>query len=846
MFTNLKLRTKLLLAGCFLTFIPLVVMSGIVYNQNQGMVRLAEKESLRLAQEDFQHIIDSIYTLAESHQEVTDRNITSALKVAGEVLENMGGISFSDETVEWEMVNQYTKKTHSKSLPGMNAGNDWLGRTFASEKAVPVVDKVSDLLGVTCTIFQRVNEKGDMLRVATSVIKKNGKRAIGTYIPATNPDGAPNPVIAAVLSGKTFRGRAYVVNAWYITAYEPIRDAGGRIVGVLYAGIPQENVSSLRKAIMNVKVGKTGYAYVIDSTGSYAISQGGKRDGENILSLTDSAGLSFISEIVNKAAKLKGSEAGEQSYMWKDSSGRERLKTVKFVHFKPWDWIITAGTFEDELHETAERIDAVGDRVNLVLMGVLILSMLVTAVTWLYASSRIIRPINDTVERLKDIAQGEGDLTMRLNIKNRDEVGELAHWFNLFVEKLRAMLKEIGGTGETVSVSSTGLKALNERITENVNQTSTGAASVARASEEMNRNMESVTASTEEASTNVSMVAAASEEMNATINEIAQNTEMARTTTDKTVRLSRDLSKGMESLGKAASEINQVTTAITEISEQTNLLALNATIEAARAGDAGKGFAVVANEIKDLARQTAEATLEIRGNIQGVQDAVTTAGEQISEIDNVVGDVNNIVTTIATAVEEQSIATKEIAANAGQAASGIEQVTRNITDTSSIISDITGEVGGVSRSVDEILGRIIEANINSDEMNSLSLHLDTLTGQFKTGEKRFNIGQVKVAHLAWRSILEAVIQGRRQMTPEEVTSHRECEFGKWYFGPGQSMASEALFKEVGTYHEQVHAIAREIVSVYNSGNKEKAEKMLDDFKRVRLLLFEKLDALYLL
>jgi methyl-accepting chemotaxis protein len=124
-----------------------------------------------------------------------------------------------------------------------------------------VVDDVKELVGGTATIFQRMNRQGNILRVATNVEKLDNTRAIGTYIPAVNPDGIPNPVVSTVMQGKTYRGIAYVVNAWYITAYEPIFDGQGEIVGVLYVGVKQENVESLRQAILKTQVGETGYVY---------------------------------------------------------------------------------------------------------------------------------------------------------------------------------------------------------------------------------------------------------------------------------------------------------------------------------------------------------------------------------------------------------------------------------------------------------------------------------------------------------------------------------------------------------------------------------------------------------
>ena len=144
------------------------------------------------------------------------------------------------------------------------------------------MDKVSSLTGSFCTVFQRMNESGDMLRVATNVKTKDGKRAINTFIPSVEADGKRNPVVQAVLKGERYVGRAFVVDAWYVTAYEPIKDSDGKITGMLFAGTPESSSKSLREAFLKTKVGKTGYVYVLDTKGNYVISKDGKRDGELI------------------------------------------------------------------------------------------------------------------------------------------------------------------------------------------------------------------------------------------------------------------------------------------------------------------------------------------------------------------------------------------------------------------------------------------------------------------------------------------------------------------------------------------------------------------------------------
>jgi len=360
-----------------------------------------------------------------------------------------------------------------------------------------------------------------------------------------------------------------------------------------------------------------------------------------------------------------------------------------------------------------------------------ILALLTAVIAIVLFSGSMIKPIVAAVNGLKDIAEGEGDLTMRLKKTTNDEVGELAHWFNTFMDRLQVMIKDIAGNSVTLMASGTTILDLSDSITKSTDATLESSATVKTATDELNSRMESVAAAMEQAATNVSIVASSSEEMNATTTEIAENSERARGITEAAVESAREAAQSMAHLGETARTINTVTETITDISEQTNLLALNATIEAARAGEAGKGFAVVAGEIKELARQTAEATREIQGSIEAVQSAAHSGIEGIESITKVIGDVNAMVTTMATAVEEQSIGTREIADNTSQVAMGITEVNENVAQVALATTKIATEVGEVNRSVEHIAAAGIESNTNAKEMSQISEMLNSLAGEFK-------------------------------------------------------------------------------------------------------------------
>lgn len=206
----------------------------------------------------------------------------------------------------------------------------------------------------------------------------------------------------------------------------------------------------------------------------------------------------------------------------------------------------------------------------------ILVAVLVGTASAFFVMRAILTPINRVTSSLKDIAEGEGDLTVRLDIRSKDEVGMLAHWFNLFIENMDKLVQEIATNATRLGTSSGDLLKISDHMTQGAGKMSKRSNNVAAATEEMSTNMNSVAAASEQAATNMNVVAGSADEMTSRINEIAQSTETAQEITKKAVASARDTTKQVNDLGHAAADISKVTETITEISEQTNLLALNA------------------------------------------------------------------------------------------------------------------------------------------------------------------------------------------------------------------------------------------------------------------------------
>lgn len=429
----MKFRTKILAvttSGILLT--GLAVVTTVVYQNTILDSQVTEEMNIQ-ARSECSKIAKDVYLMLRVQQENIKKRLLANLAVARSEVEEAGGVSFAKDRVTWNAANQFTKESREVNLPKMMVGGQWLGQNRSSTASSPVVDKLQRLLGDTCTIFQRMDDAGEMLRVCTNVKNSEGERAIGTYIPATNPNGDPNPVIQAVMRGETFVGRAFVVNAWYMAAYQPIFDAEKRVVGLLYVGVKQEDIPELRQGILEIVAGKSGYVFVLEGSGEhkgrYVISAKGKRDGENIWESKDADGNLFVQSIISKGLTTRNGESEFEHYPWKNTGeDKARWKIAAVTYFQPWDWVVGVGAYEDDFHAARARVESVIRRMIWWSIASALIAFVLCGGAALAVTSRITKPLIETVETMKAVTHG--DFSKRVRVTGNDEVGRLATAIN--------------------------------------------------------------------------------------------------------------------------------------------------------------------------------------------------------------------------------------------------------------------------------------------------------------------------------------------------------------------------------------------------------------------------------
>ncbi len=437
----------------------------------------------------------------------------------------------------------------------------------------------------------------------------------------------------------------------------------------------------------------------------------------------------------------------------KDYIGHDVLSAFTSVDLGDTTWALIAEKSESEV------LAPVKDIRNAIILISVIIAIVVAAGAY-FIARMIATPLLKGVEFADSVAKG--DLTATIDVDQQDEVGMLTKSMNDMSANLREIMKELNDTTDNLSGASEELSSVSSQMASSAEEMDTQSTSVASAAEQVSANVETVASAAEESSSSVSNIAtmteemsstfsnvaesahtsadkvdqmaknsesiatgintmaAAIEEMTSSLNEVAGNTQQANQVARNANQAAESITEKMNGLVSASKQIGKVVGVIKDIADQTNMLALNATIEAAGAGEAGKGFAVVAGEVKELAKQSADATDEISGQIDEIQNSTNAVEEAITEISKVIEEVASINETIASAVEEQSATAGEISQSVAENARTVKEVSEDAGNSSQLVNDIAKSTDEANSTAAEVAKHVSELSDAIKEVASSS------------------------------------------------------------------------------------------------------------------------------
>ncbi|OLY77246.1 chemotaxis protein [Pseudomonas sp. ATCC PTA-122608] len=559
--------------------------------------------------------------------------------------------------------------------PGLYLGEEVLNNNFAE------VDEFKQMSGGVATVFVRSGE--DFIRVSTSLTKQDGSRAIGTAL------DHQHPAYQRLLGGQGYVGRAVLFDRSYMTQYSPVRDASSKVIAVLFVGFDYTDAQNAQfDNLKRFRIGQTGSLALLDEQKHWLVPPAG------VQALDQS-----IPVMLDLAAK-----PGKGRF-WSDKN--EDFYSVA-VPFEGGPWSVVASMPKAEIRAVTWSVG-----IRLAIGSLLAMLLAVGAAVWLLRSK--LQPLGDLVRQAE--ALGAGDLSVRLNVSSHDEIGQLARSFNQMGEALSTMVSHIRKAAEDVNSRAQALSGLSGGAYEGMEQQSGEITSMAGAVEEFSAT-----------SLNIADNMGNTERL---AQDNAQQTKIGRTSMQEASSSLEHIATALNStatvintLGQRSQEIGGIVGVITAIAEQTNLLALNAAIEAARAGEQGRGFAVVADEVRNLASRTRQATDEISGMIQSIQQET---GNAISTMEQ--GNVlmqeglarNADVASALARIDEQS-------RSAGQQFAAITTATQEQSSTATLLSSNLQSIALANSEQREVVSNLA---ITAKELETLAAGLRHEVDRFR-------------------------------------------------------------------------------------------------------------------
>ncbi|WP_370575161.1 methyl-accepting chemotaxis protein [Methanomethylovorans sp.] len=676
---NITISRKIIAVSLLLTILPVAIVGIYAYEQTASAIRVQLNE--RLDDQVFleEQYIDAVFTGAQENIQV--------------------GINVAHNEI------------YSYGSPAIIDGKMMLGEDHTVNSNSAIVDDIKEETGGEVTIFQV--KDGSATRISSTITNENGDRVIGTKLSDVIYD-------TVVTGGQTYHGRADVLGNWYLAVYEPIRDNSGKIIGILFIGLPEEHYRQLiKEQIADITIGETGYMYIMDSSGKVIIHP--ELEGESL----------YANDF---AKEMTAKKEGDITYEW---NGRDKM--MSYTYYAPNDWIIASGTYIDEFEAP---VRAIRDSLIIAILAFVIVGGSVAFLVSRSISGGIRKIVAD-FKKISDDAM-EGKINTRADTDVDIDFTAIPKGLNEILNSMTDVISLVSRSANNVASTAQEMSASIEEITASSTQISTTTGEIAKGaqeqsgkSEEVAHTMNDMTMGIQDIANNAQQAAEAAIAASEFIRNVGKQSEDMLLQMAAIQKATDGSSTVIKELDEKSRKIGEIAELITNIADQTNLLALNAAIEAARAGEHGRGFAVVADEVRKLAEDSRKAALQIAGLLIEIRDgthaAVSSMETGTKTVSTGVQALNHTVKAVQRIVDESNkvaLMAQNIAAAAQEQSASIEEITATVDEVASISQEAAAGTEETSAAMEQQNASMLELAKSSQELSEMASEMQQMVAKY--------------------------------------------------------------------------------------------------------------------